>query len=263
MPANVSNAWEATRIVYQEVARRKQATIWGEKTPHWYDCPLYMAEKFPDARFIFLWRDMNAVVESIARAALTEHFFRKPGIAMRAMLGNERLREGCDALKASGRQVHELNYEDLTSDTAECMQQICRFLDVPFESQTTSLQGADRSAICSGQHHVMVRGNLIVAQERQSPAVSPAMRIKIRRYVFRWKERYQGKWPKYPLDPPPHTRPPSLVGLWHDQLAYQSMVFSDKAVKLIYAIMPLALARLVRRWVRGRSYATEPLSRPQ
>src|ERR1700757_2296899 len=31
MPARVPNVWEATRIVYQSVARRKQAAIWGEK----------------------------------------------------------------------------------------------------------------------------------------------------------------------------------------------------------------------------------------
>src|SRR5262245_5923109 len=80
MPANVRDAWEATRLVYQEVAHRKQATIWGEKTPHWYDYPLEMAQQFPDARFIFLWRDVNAVLRSIARAARTERFFRMPGL---------------------------------------------------------------------------------------------------------------------------------------------------------------------------------------
>ncbi len=141
MPANVTNAWEATRIVYQEMARRKQAIIWGEKTPHWYDCPLRMAEKFPDARFIFLWRDMNAVMESIARAALSERFFRKAGFANRALLGNEKLRQACDVLKTRGRPVYEVNYEDLTANTSECMQQICHFLEVPFESRVISLRG--------------------------------------------------------------------------------------------------------------------------
>ena len=83
MPVHVSDAWEAARIVYPQVARRKRATIWGEKTPHAYHGVLRMAENFPDARFIFLWRDMNAVMESIARAALAERFFRK--IAERAV----------------------------------------------------------------------------------------------------------------------------------------------------------------------------------
>src|SRR5271167_4636820 len=79
MPARVSNVWEATRVVYQSVARRKQAAIWGEKTPQWYHCALRIAEKFPDASFIFLWRDMQAVMGSIVRAAVTERLFRKEG----------------------------------------------------------------------------------------------------------------------------------------------------------------------------------------
>jgi hypothetical protein len=49
MPAKVSNVWEATRIVYQSVASRKQAIVWGEKSPRWYDSPLQLARKFPDA----------------------------------------------------------------------------------------------------------------------------------------------------------------------------------------------------------------------
>src|SRR5579859_6320078 len=64
LSADVHDAWKATRVVYEEVARRKKATIWGEKTPHWCDCPLLMAEQFPDANFIFLWRDLNAVLKS-------------------------------------------------------------------------------------------------------------------------------------------------------------------------------------------------------
>src|SRR5215475_8660060 len=125
MPPNVRNAWEATRIVYQEVARRRHATIWGEKTPHWYDYPLGMAQQFPDARFIFLWRDVNSVLRSIANAARTERFFRKPGFAQRVLIGTENLRQACDALMAQGHAVHEINYEDLTKDPSRCMKQIC------------------------------------------------------------------------------------------------------------------------------------------
>lgn len=254
MPANVSNAWEATRIVYQGVARRKKATIWGEKTPHWYDCPLHMAEKFPDARFIFLWRDMNAVMESIRRAALSERFFRKAGFANRALIGNEKLRQACDVLKSRGRPVHEVNYEDLTSNTSECMRQICQFLDVPFESRITSLEGADRSAISSGEHHAMVRRDRVVGQRKHADLLSPVLQAKISRYICRWKRRYDGKWPKYPLELPEGIRPPSLFERWRDRMAYQVVLGRDKMVAVIYAVVPLDLARWLRYWLRRRSY---------
>jgi hypothetical protein len=254
LPANVSNAWEATRMVYQETARRKKAVIWGEKTPHWYDCPLRMAEKFPDARFIFLWRDMNAVMGSIARAARTDRFFRKAGFTERVLLGNERLRHACDALQARGCPVHEVNYEELTADTSQCMQQICDFLEVPFESQMASLEGADRSAIGSGHHHAMVRSDRILGQTKKAEILAPALRAKIARYVCRWRGRCGDRWPEYPLELPEGVQPPSFLEFWRDLIVYRCVLCRDKAVALIYAVVPIGLAHWLRRRLRCRSY---------
>ncbi len=252
MPVSVSNAWDAAREVYQQVARRKQATIWGEKTPHAFDGILCLADKFPDARFIFLWRDINAVMESIWRAALTERFFRKAGIATKALIGNEKLRQACDVLKSRFRLVHEVNYEDLTSNTSECMRQICLFLELPFESRITSLEGAERSAIFSGQHHAMVRGERVFGQRRQPALLSPALKAKVDRYICRWKRRYQGKWPKYPLQLPESTRPPSTIELWRDRITYQLLRCQEKMVAMIYAVVPIEFARWLRCWLRRR-----------
>lgn len=263
MPANVSNAWEATRIVYQEVARRKQATIWGEKTPHWYDCPLYMAQKFPDARFIFLWRDVNAVMASIGQASASERFFRKAGFASKVLVGTENLRQACDVLKSRGRLVHEVDYEDLTSDTSRCMRQICEFLEIPFESGTSSLEGADRSAIFSGQHHAMVRGGRVVVMKKQSDLPSPALQAKLARYVFRWKRRYKGEWPKYPVGLPQGATDVSRLELWRDRITYQVAICRDKMVALIYALVPMSLARGLRAWVRQRAHLKESLPIPE
>ncbi len=262
MPAQVSDVWEATRIVYQGVAFRKQATIWGEKTPHWYDYPLRKAKKFPDARFIFLWRDLHAVIGSMARAATTHHFFRKAGLSTKAILGNERLKEACDALKDQGRAVHEVNYEDLTSNTSECMQQICQFLEIPFEPGVTSLEGADRSAIAGGkrEHHALVQRDRIVSQREQAEILSPAMRAKVSRYICRWKQRYSDKWPKYPLQLPEATRPPDLVELWRDRITYQVALYWDKVVTLIYAITPIALPRWWR--IFKSDYLQRPCEQP-
>jgi Sulfotransferase family len=248
MPAKVSDVWEATRIVYEGLARRKGATIWGEKTPHWYDCPLRKAEKFPDARFIFLWRDLHALIGSMSRAAMTHHFFRKPSLARKAILGNERLREACEVLKSRGRPVYEINYEDLTSHTPECMRQICQFLEIPFESAVTSLEGADRSAISEREreHHAMVQSDRIFSQRKQAEVVSPAMRAKIDRYISRWRERYGAQWPKYPVRLPEGTQSAGFAETWHDRIACEAAQNWDKAVTLTYAITPLALLRLWR-----------------
>ncbi len=249
MPAQVSDVWQATRIVYQSVARHKQATIWGEKTPHWYDFPLRKADKFPDARFIFLWRDLHDVIASMTRASATHHFFRKAGLETKAILGNERLKEACDALRLRGRLVHEINYEDLTSHPSECMREICRFLEVPFELGVASLQGADRSAIAGGEqdHHALVQSDRIMERRKQADILSPRMRAKVNRYISRWKQRYSGKWPKYPLHVPA-TSAPRLIELWCDRVTHQSTLCWDQAVTLMYALTPISFAR----WWRSR-----------
>ncbi len=262
MPARVSNVWEATRIVYQDVARRKQATIWGEKTPQWYHCALRLAEKFPDASFIFLWRDMQAVMGSIARAAVTERLFRKEGFANRALLGNENLRRACDALKARGRRVHEVDYEDLASNTSECMQQICAFLHLPFEPLLASLEGADLTSITKGQHHAAVRSNRIVGPRNHADVLPPAMAAKSERYIRYWKQRY-GKWPKYPLALPETAVPASLAERWGDRFTYERLILWDKIVIIIYALTPLGFARLWRQKIRLRIYPRKYSGRPE
>jgi Sulfotransferase family len=251
MPAKVSDLCEATRIVYQNVARRKQATVWGEKTPRWYDRPLQRAETFPDARFIFLWRNMHAVMRSVARAAATERSFKKfitrPATLL---LGNERLKRACDVLRSRGSAVHEVDYEDLTSNPTECMQQICKFLDIPFEERMVSLKGGDRSAIRPGQIHELVRSDRIVSERKQVEAVSPDVRAKIDRYICRWKEHYGSKWPKYPVESAEDSRPTSSLEHWCDWMADQGLLLRDDLqTVLLHQIRPLVYPKkYVRRF---------------
>ncbi len=249
MPSRVADAWDATRIVYQEFARRKQAVIWGEKSPHWYDSALRIATKFPDAQFIFLWRDPNSVMESVARAAEGDHFFRKPGFLHRVLVGTERLRHAYEVLRSRGRSVYEINYEDLTSNPTKCMKRICKFLDVRFEPKIATLETADCSACFSGLHHAMVRGNRIVGNKEQARRLSTATQAKIARYISRWSRLSGGEWPKYPV-PSKSVQPPGVLELLCDSVVYRALLWRDDMVKLTYGILPVASARSVRSWVR-------------
>lgn len=100
----------------------------------------------------------------------------------------------------------------------------------------------------------MVRGDRIVSQRRQAELLSPGLQAKIGRYICRWKRRYDGNWPKYPIELPEGTRPPSLVELWCDWITYQGVLCRDKMVAVIYAIVPIDLARWLRSWLRQRSH---------
>jgi Sulfotransferase family len=246
LPAGLPDAWEAARVVYQSVARRKQAAIWGEKSPTSHDRAPFLAEKFPDARFIVLWRDPRAVIRSVMRSAAGgDSFFRKRGMIHRALLGCETLREGCDRLIAKGRSVHEVNYEDLISNTCECINQMCQFLEIPFEPQVAFLEGADRSAIFAGRHHAMVRSSQISSPRKESEILAPAMQAKIDRYICLWKKRYGGRWPKCPAGPV-EVGLPGPAELWRDRITYRALRWFDVMTVVAYSLTPLAVLRLYR-----------------
>ena len=251
MPVHVSDAWEAARIVLPTGSTAQACHHLGGEDAACLPRRVADGRQLSGCAFYFSLARHDAVMESIARAALAERFFRK--IAKRALLGNEKLREGCDALLDRGRAVHEVDYEDLVSNTSECMQRICEFLGVPFESQITSLDGADRSAICSGQHHATIRGNRIVDRRLRTETLSAATRAKISRYICRWKQRYGGKWPKYPVELSKGARPPGLVELGSDWILHQGQLCRDKLEALVYAVMPVNLARWLRRILRRRT----------
>lgn len=53
MPAQVSDVWQATRIVYQSVARHKQATIWGKRRRTGMTFPCAKRTSFPTRALFF------------------------------------------------------------------------------------------------------------------------------------------------------------------------------------------------------------------
>jgi hypothetical protein len=263
VPPDLRDVWEATRTLYRRVASEKGASIWGEKTPNSYDRALFLAEKFPDARFIVIWRDPFAVVRSMARSAADgDRFFRKAGMFHRALLGYGKLRESCDVLTAQGKSVHEVDYEELTSNTSGCMRQMCGFLEIPFDPRSASLEGADRSAIFSGTHHERVRSNVIDTHRKSTEALPPAAQAKIGRYICMWRRRSGGAWPKYPRELAEGTRPPGLIEALKDRIAYQSLRLFDRMTVMIYSIAPLSLLELYRslRQPKAREHAEKPVA---
>jgi hypothetical protein len=193
----------------------------------------------------------------ITRGALTERFYRKTGLATRALVGSERLRQACDSLKLQGREVLEIYYEDLAASPSKTMQEVCEFLEVPFEPRMASLDGADRSVVAGveSQHHAGLWCDRIAVQREKDELIAPATRRKIARYVCRWKSRYQSGW----LEPCLHNleagRSPGRVELWCDRVTYRSLTLWDEMVKVIYALAPLVVARSFRSWLDNRALA--------
>jgi hypothetical protein len=243
-----SNFRQGFETVYREYARRKGGTIWGDKSPDLYDRMVPMAKIFPEARFIVVWRDPAAISASMAAAAAKgASFFHKPGMALRGLLGGAVLRRQCDQLLSAGIPLCEVDYEDLVHEPAAVMQRVCEFLGITYDKSLATLEGANREAIHSGEHHQLLRGTQIVA--RTGPvALEESLAKKIERYVRWWQGKNQDAWPRYPVPRPEAGAVPGLVERIRDRMLYCAWRSVDTFTRLAFCLAPLSWLR----WYRGR-----------
>jgi Sulfotransferase family len=228
----------ATEAVCKQYAERKNASIWGCKSPQYCDCLPQLAREFPNAKFIVIWRDSNAICSSIVRAAARSHYFARRGMILRALRGLEELKRGCDELVRKGVPVHQFHYEALVRDSATELTAICRFLKIPFDPRMLSLENADRSAIYLDEHHSLVNGKGIVSSAPRPDVLPPSAKRKIQRYLRRWKD--QSGVPVDPSGPPNSgTAAPGFFEIWRDRILFRCLARYDDFVLFLYSFLPL------------------------
>ena len=105
---NITDLPGAFRAVAQQYAGKKGATVWGCKSPSYYDCMTELAGWFPQAKFIVIWRDPADVCRSIVRAAEKSSWFARPGTDLRALLGYRRMKKEADELVQRGAAIHQI-----------------------------------------------------------------------------------------------------------------------------------------------------------
>lgn len=247
IPPNLSRLQTAMETAYQEYARQKGRLIWGEKSPNYYDSLTRLAQVFPSARFITIWRDPAAICGSLIRAGKEPGWFDRSGMVDRALLGHRVLKRQCDRLESRGVPLHQIQYEILVKDPAGVMAGVCRFLGVTFVPAVASLEGADRSAIYEGRlhrHHAVVKGDRILSSPERARGLPSDLERKIERYVSLWQEESGGSWPAFP--PQRHgQRKPGLAERVLDLCRYAYFRSLDFAVVAAYSFAPL---RLLRAW---------------
>jgi hypothetical protein len=243
----------AFETVHKEYARRKGAAIWGDKSPNYHDQLVQMAKDFPRARFIIVWRNPVEMIGATLRAAASgNRYFRKRGMPWRSLLGYRTFKRQCDQLIFAGAAVHQLHYEDLVSDTAAVMQNVCKFLDIPYDHNLCTLEDADRSAVYAGRHHNLLRENAIVAQPRPD-VIEPSLRRRVMRYVTLWREIDAGH-----VDASSHGVP-TFVELQIDQLRYRLCRTLDAFIRLGFCFLPIPLLRWYRQ---TKGHGQEPNAAP-
>jgi hypothetical protein len=247
LPPGTTDYPTAFTSVHKAYAARKGAVIWGDRSAIYYDSLPALARLFPQARFIIQWRDPVTTANAIARAAQSgESYFKQRGAQLRGLIGYEVLKSGVDSLLSRGQPVCQVTYEELTSDTAKVMRNVCRFLEIPYRDELADLRDADRSAIFTGAHHSLVREDKIVSTPR-TVVLDAATRRKIESYMKLWKRRYNNEWPPSALTDADDVALPSFAQRVGNQLAYRAVRAFDQFRQVCFAYAPLALLQSYRR----------------
>jgi Sulfotransferase family len=250
LPRGIRDYRAAFTAFHRAYALRKGATIWGDKSPNYYDSLSALARLFPKARFIVVWRDPMATANAVARGAqVGSHFHQRRGGQLRGLIGNQILKSEVDHLLSIGQPICQVTYEALTSNTAKVMEEICRFLDIPYSDQLADLRDADRSAISDGEHHAMVRGDKIVDTPR-AVVLDGATQRKVAGYVNLWKRRHGGDWPQSALAGAGEAEPPQLWQEFGDNVAYRAFRGFDEFRQVAFCCAPLSLLQGYRAWRR-------------
>jgi sulfotransferase family protein len=258
IPDDIVGLPGAFRVVAQQYARKKDATIWGCKSPNYYDCMNQLADWFPNAKFIVIWRDPADVCRSIVRAAKKSPWFARPGMDLRALLGCRRMKEEADQLVRRGAAIHQLQYDDLVQEPVAALTAICDFIGVPFDPRMNSLEGADRSAIYDADHHSMVKSASIVADRQRPEVLSPELKQKIERYIVFWRKQYDGNWPVNAAVSD-GTDPASLLERTRDRVRHSLLRSFDLTVPVLYSLVPVAVWQRYRQMKsRYRQVAVKP-----
>jgi hypothetical protein len=240
IPENISDLPGAFSAVAQQYARKKGATVWGCKSPSYYDCMTELADWFPQAKFIVIWRDPADVCRSIVRAAEKSPWFARPGMDLRALLGYRRMKKEADELERRGAAIHQLQYDDLVRDPEAALTAICEFISLPFDPRMNSLEGADRSAIYNGDHHSMVKSSSIEAKRERPEVLSPELRSKVERYVVYWRKQSGGSWPvKAAVSD--GTRAASIFERTADRAVHGALRTFDVIVPFLYSFIPVTV----------------------
>jgi Sulfotransferase family len=245
LPKKVAGLPEAFRAVALQYAEKKGATIWGCKSPTYYDSMNQLAGWFPNAKFIVIWRDPADVCRSIIRAAEKSPWFARRGMDLRALLGYRRMKQEADKLVRRGAAIHQLQYDDLVRGPAAALSAICDFIGVPYDARMNSLEGADRSAIYNGDHHSMVKSGAIVTNRERPEVLSAELKSKIERYVVYWRKESGGKWPVNAAAGA-ETRAAGWLERSRDRIRLTFVRGMDSIIPPIFAFVPFPVWRKYR-----------------
>ena len=232
--------------LYRAFGERKGADVSGEKSPFYCDRLEQLHKRYPDARFIVVWRPPVEIYRSILKAGQTSRFFGKPGMLSRMIYQQEQLIRQAARIEKRGAKILRVDYAGIVEQTEKTCRDTSEFLGVPFEPQMLHLNKADLSAIYRAPHHAYLQRGIIERQNYTQEFVPPAVVKKLERYRSRWEQMQAGR----PANPAP-PQPGPVESLCHT-VAGKLWTYYDSLVRAGFEFLPLnwlRLYRVLKLWV--------------
>jgi len=248
----VENSQEAAETLYREYGADHLYV--GEKAPGYYNCIPKLTKQFPGSKIIVIWRNPQNVISSIIEAGKKHHFFLNNSLPLRSIIGLEKMQEDVLALRAQGKAVYDLCFEELAEDPEAHLKSICNFLEIPFDPGMLDLDRADCSMFPPGEIHTKAKSGQVIKPTRAaSPSPTP-FDDKTKTYLRRWKERFGDRLATKLYWPEAGAQAPSIMGLAWDRLRYAvARTSTERFTPMVYGFLPLAWLRSYRA-LRGKFF---------
>ena len=258
-------SYEAAEMLYRQYGGGKRYV--GEKTPGYYNCIPKLLCLFPEAKIIVIWRNPQNVISSILEAGKKDAFFHNSSLPLRSIVGFEKMQGDVLALRAKGRTIHDLCFEDLAANPESHLKAICKFLDLPFEARMLELDQADCSMFPLGEIHSKARSGQVLQPKRAKDIPKNQHTEKTASYLRRWRTRFGDRLATqaYWADAGDHS--PSALSLTWDRLSYAlARFYSERFTPAVFGSFPLAWLKTYRRWrfrLTARDIAVESAASTQ
>jgi hypothetical protein len=246
----------AVMELYRRYADERGASVCGEKSPTYLDKLARLSQLYPEAGFIVIWRNPEAIWASAVRAGRDQDWFRQFGLyarlvrAMRKALGEVR------ALAREGIPVLEVTYDELVAAPDATLEKVWHFLGLEPVTLEEGTYRASADSLPQGGHHDQVRSGRVEAVKHRDAPLTPREQHRVRAMTARLGVAFpespfhQLDWAK---EVPPHSALRSAGTL---TVAEVSLAL-DRCKRLLFSLLPLSAWVAYRKWRRQAEAATE------
>lgn len=114
---------------YNSILEKEGKTLFLDKTPRYFHIVNELIEFFPNAKFVFLFRNPAAVISSIINTFTKEEFSRLSDFRHDLLFAPKKILTG---IKTAGPRAYSLRYESLLDDPIKELTGICSFLGIEY-----------------------------------------------------------------------------------------------------------------------------------